>query len=251
MKLADEIFRRTDWRKTSDFGMRKDPFTGQPADHRGTDYGTGGAAWPQHALEDGVVLAAGASGDTRGNYVAVSYPRLGVKLLHYHLDAVKVKKGQAVVKGTVLGTTGTTGRSTGVHAHIGVQRADGSYLNPHEYDYQPPVREALPLESAKSAGKPACPAKVKPATAQQKACTGTPRPAAPKPPAGPFGVGDKVRIKRTGIPYFPGIVNIPARVGELMHTVDSEPQGKGGKRCVRLREINTWCDVDNLEKVQG
>ena len=55
-------------------------------------------------------------------------------------------------------------------------------------------------------------------------------------------------MKRTGIPYYPGAVKIPAWVGEKTHTVDSVPALRGGRPCVRLREITTWCAVENLEK---
>lgn len=46
-------------------------------------------------------------------------------MLHYHLDTIKVKSGQYVDKNTVLGTTGMTGRATGVHLHLGLKRLSG------------------------------------------------------------------------------------------------------------------------------
>ena len=137
MKLADKIFRRDDWRMTSKFGPRKDPFTGRQAQHNGTDYGTGGGKWPLHAIENGVVVSTGSDG-SRGKYVEVNYPRIGKRLLMYHLDSVAVKNGQAVSEGTVLGTTGTTGRSTGIHLHLGLRPSEGgAYEDPHAYAYKP------------------------------------------------------------------------------------------------------------------
>ena len=41
--------------------------------------------------------------------------------MHYHLSEICVKKGQSVVKGTLLGKTGKTGKATGVHLHLGVK----------------------------------------------------------------------------------------------------------------------------------
>ena len=82
-------------------------------------------------------------------------------------------------------------------------------------------------------------------------------PAPDKPPQGPtedtggFKMGDRVRVKQTGIPYYPGINKIPAWVGDNVYTVGSaQPIGRGGKQCVLLSEIKTWCDIGNLEKVK-
>jgi hypothetical protein len=40
-------------------------------------------------------------------------------VLHYHLDTINVVKGQKVTSETILGNTGTTGQSTGIHLHYG------------------------------------------------------------------------------------------------------------------------------------
>ena len=80
----------------------------------------------QYAIEDGVVLSCGRDWAYSGaKYVWVKYPRLGVKMLHYHLDTIKVKSGQHVNKNTVLGTTGMTGRATGIHLHLGLKKLSG------------------------------------------------------------------------------------------------------------------------------
>ena len=73
--------------------------------HYGTDYGTNGKNLPQYAIEDGTVLSCGTASDG-AKYIWVSYPRTGKKLLHYHLSEICVKKGQSVVKGTLLGKRG-------------------------------------------------------------------------------------------------------------------------------------------------
>lgn len=88
--------------------------------HYGTDYGTNGKKLPQYAIEDGTVLSCGTASDG-AKYIWVSYPRTGKKLLHYHLSEICVKKGQSVIKGTLLGKTGKTGKATGVHLHLGVK----------------------------------------------------------------------------------------------------------------------------------
>ncbi len=112
--------------------------------HYGTDYGTYSKKIMQYAIENGTVISCGVASDG-AKYVWVSYPRIGKKLLHYHLDSVLVKKGQAVKKGTKLGKTGKTGKATGVHLHLGVKdlKTDRyedpeifskSYIPPKEYE---------------------------------------------------------------------------------------------------------------------
>lgn len=142
MKLADRIFRKSRGKKknqyyvTSSFGWRKDPISNKYKGHNGTDYGTFGEKYPQYALEDGIVESY-----YKDNYgalcVRVKYPRIGYRLTHAHLDSVKVKTGQKVTKNTILGYTGTTGYSTGIHLHLGVQKIGSStWLDPEKINYE-------------------------------------------------------------------------------------------------------------------
>lgn len=142
MKLAERIFRRKDYSITSKFGYRKAIYNSAgklvsaAGQHRGCDYGTHGNKWPQYALEDGIIDSAGR--DSSGAiFTWVRYPRLGFRLLHYHLNSVSVKTGQKVNKNTILGYTGTTGNSTGIHLHLGMRNIGSSvYLDPEKYDYK-------------------------------------------------------------------------------------------------------------------
>ena len=125
--VSNLIFHNAKHYVTSKFGYRsvlKTTAGKTNPKHSGTDYGTNGKKIPQYAIEDGEILAA-----TRANdgalYVWVKYPRLGVKMLHYHLDSIKVKKGQKVNANTLLGYTGRTGKATGIHLHLGVKRLSG------------------------------------------------------------------------------------------------------------------------------
>lgn len=108
--------------------------------HNGTDYGTYNKKLPQYAIEDGTVLSCGTALDG-ANYVWVSYPRTGKKLLHYHLDTIAVKAGQEVSKGTLLGTTGMTGKATGIHLHLGVKDLKTD-------EYEDPERFAINYEKS-------------------------------------------------------------------------------------------------------
>lgn len=145
MKLASKIFRRTNWYVTSPFGYRKDPFgSGATVMHNGTDYGTNGQKWAQYAIEDGTILSAGKASDG-ALFVWVNYPRINRKLLLYHLDSLSCKTGDKVKEGTLLGYTGTTGNSTGIHLHLGMQvSSGGSWLDPHAYEYSEPVVNPSP-----------------------------------------------------------------------------------------------------------
>lgn len=101
--------------------------------HSGTDYGTNGKKIAQYAIEDGVILSCGKAFDG-ALYVWVKYPRLEVKMLHYHLDSIKVKSGQAVNANTLLGYTGKTGKATGIHLHLGIKRlSGGGYIDPEKW----------------------------------------------------------------------------------------------------------------------
>lgn len=142
MKLATRIFKRDrgngpeEYYLTSPFGKRKDPKTGAIKFHNGCDYGTHGNKWAQYALEDGVVETV--AKDSYGALcIWVRYDRLGYRCLHAHLDRFNVSKGQKVNHNTILGYTGTTGYSTGVHLHLGVKYIGQSdWVDPESIDYQ-------------------------------------------------------------------------------------------------------------------
>ena len=135
MRLAERIFRRNDFYVTSPFGNRRNPVTGRTEYHNGCDYGTNRQKWAQYALESGTVLNAGRDG-TGAIFAWIRYPRLGIDLLHYHLDSVNVKTGQAVTDKTIIGNTGTTGNSTGIHLHLSMRRVGNTtYVDPHTFNY--------------------------------------------------------------------------------------------------------------------
>lgn len=144
MKLATRIFRREDWYVTSPYGYRTNPFTKEKEFHGATDYGTKRRKWEQYALEDGTVLAAGV--DKSGAIFAwVRYPRLGIDLLHYHLDSLNVKPKQLVTKDTIIGKTGKTGKATGVHLHLAMRQSGTTKrLDPHKYNYEEHVEPVKP-----------------------------------------------------------------------------------------------------------
>ena len=137
-KLSNLIFHKADHYITSPFGYRKSFSTAAGATgsfHSGVDYGTNGKKIPQYAITDGYVYSCGIDSAYGGaKYVWVAYPSLGVKMLHYHLDSIKVKAGQKVTAKTVLGNTGMSGRATGVHLHLGLKKlSGGDYIDPEKW----------------------------------------------------------------------------------------------------------------------
>lgn len=137
-ELSNLIFHNKKHALTSPYGPRKSMNTsaGKTSPfHDGVDYGTYGIKLAQYPVADGIVLSCGTDWAYGGaKYVWVSYPELGVKMLHYHLDSIAVKKGQAVNKNTVLGYTGKTGKATGIHLHLGLKKlSGGGYLDPEKW----------------------------------------------------------------------------------------------------------------------
>lgn len=136
--ITNLIFKNATHYMTSGFGARKRMNTrgGYTSSyHSGTDYGTNGIKLPQYAIENGSVLSCGTD-KLGGKYVWVKYPRINVKMLHYHLSSINCHNGQTVSKGTLLGYTGMSGKATGIHLHLSiVDLSTGKYLNPETFNY--------------------------------------------------------------------------------------------------------------------
>jgi murein DD-endopeptidase MepM/ murein hydrolase activator NlpD len=112
--------------ESSGFGVRLDPFTGQPAFHSGQDF-AGAFLAPVEATAPGVVSFTGARSGY-GQTVEVDHGH-GFKTRYAHLETIFVAVGQAVALGQKLGAMGSTGRSTGPHLHYEVW-VDGRAQNP-------------------------------------------------------------------------------------------------------------------------
>jgi len=106
-----------DYRETSGFGSRVDPFTGRPAFHSGLDMAAFERA-PVVATSPGVVSFAG----TRSGYgytVEIDHGH-GFKTRYGHLRDIQVQRGDRVAIGQRIGSMGSTGRSTATHLHYEV-----------------------------------------------------------------------------------------------------------------------------------
>jgi murein DD-endopeptidase MepM/ murein hydrolase activator NlpD len=118
---------------TGTFGGRPDPFTGEQGFHQGLDISTEKGS-PVFATADGHVESAGFSGDY-GNLIVIRHD-FDLATRYAHLSAYKVKSGQTVKRGDIIGYVGSTGRSTGAHVHYEIL-ANGKLLDPLKLLTQP------------------------------------------------------------------------------------------------------------------
>ncbi len=94
--------------------------------HKGIDI-SGRSGTPIIAPQDGKVTFAGWKGGY-GNTISLEH-RDNYKTLYAHMRSIKVKVGDNVELGDVIGLMGSTGRSTGPHLHFEVIK-DGKARNP-------------------------------------------------------------------------------------------------------------------------
>lgn len=103
---------------TSQFGPRTDPITKKYSNHTGSDIAASGGT-PIYAVQGGVVITSAYATNSYGEYIAISHGN-GVVTLYAHMTrgSRKVKEGDVVTQGQVIGLVGSTGKSTGNHLHI-------------------------------------------------------------------------------------------------------------------------------------
>lgn len=114
---------------TSNYGMRSHPITGVYNLHTGVDVSAPiGADFV--AANDGIVTKAYFN-SAYGNMVMIDHGG-GISTLYAHGSEILVRVGQLVKKGEPVLKVGSTGYSTGPHAHFEV-RINGIATNPMEY----------------------------------------------------------------------------------------------------------------------
>lgn len=118
-----------DFYVSSGFGYREDPITKRKALHRGQDF-VGPRNSEIYSPSKGKVILAGKFYEY-GNAVVIDHG-FGVTTRYGHLSKIKVKKGQIVKAGELIGLQGSTGRSTGHHLHYEV-RYKNKPLNPNKF----------------------------------------------------------------------------------------------------------------------
>lgn len=120
-------------RMASGFGLRVHPIYKVRRMHTGCDF-SAPRGTPIYATGDGVVIKKESNYGGYGNEVEIDHG-YGYVTKYAHLDSFKVKKGQKVKRGEVIGYVGNTGASTAPHLHYEVIK-DSKKVNPMNFFFQ-------------------------------------------------------------------------------------------------------------------
>jgi murein DD-endopeptidase MepM/ murein hydrolase activator NlpD len=112
---------------SSTFGYRTDPMSKRRAMHRGLDF-AGRKGLNVYATGDGVVVRTKVSRTGFGQEVLIDHG-FGYVTRYGHMNSILVQMGQEIKRGNIIGTLGSTGKSTGPHLHYEV-RHYGRAMNP-------------------------------------------------------------------------------------------------------------------------
>ncbi|BBK31335.1 hypothetical protein STHU_19690 [Allostella humosa] len=110
----------------SGFGPRSDPFRKKAAIHEGVDLAAP-MRTPLRATGPGTVVHAGTKA-AYGKTVDIRHAG-GLVTRYAHMADIKVRDGETVRRGDIVGLLGSTGRSTGPHVHYEVM-VDGRPVDP-------------------------------------------------------------------------------------------------------------------------
>jgi murein DD-endopeptidase MepM/ murein hydrolase activator NlpD len=118
-----------DYRLSSRYGRRTDPFNKRLAMHHGLDFA---APYRSPVIAPGAGTVKFAAWRSRyGRTVEIDHG-FGVMTRFAHLSKITVEKGQTVNVGDLIGKLGSSGRSTGPHLHYEVHYK-GKTLNPLKF----------------------------------------------------------------------------------------------------------------------
>lgn len=115
---------------SSEFGKRKNPFSGQIKNHNGIDLAADEGV-PVYAIKDGSVFSAIPGDATFGNYIILSHDLGKMTSVYAHLSKICVEQYQNVRKGELIGYVGQTGMATGPHLHFEIRQGSKAE-NPRE-----------------------------------------------------------------------------------------------------------------------
>lgn len=185
---------------TSPFGWRVHPITKKKKHHNGADYWKAGKVYLE-ACFYGKVKKVVRSTDPNsfGNYAIIHCTVMGQKvtLLYAHMKdgSIKVKPGQWIDAGTVIGIMGDTGFATGDHLHLEIWKGHlGKQPNTNSggkgfYDPDKFIKAAIEWEKthkeAVEATPADAPATVAPAHSRDGAVEAPATPATPATPVAP------------------------------------------------------------------
>jgi|TARA_B100001093_G_scaffold235748_1_gene225960 murein DD-endopeptidase MepM/ murein hydrolase activator NlpD len=113
----------------SGYGYRSDPIDGKRRMHSGLDFAVN-LNTDVLATGDGVVTKAQYDSGW-GRYVKIDHG-YGYETVYAHLYKIRVKKGQKIKRGQVIGKSGNSGRAAGFHLHYEVHK-NNKTVDPKKY----------------------------------------------------------------------------------------------------------------------
>jgi murein DD-endopeptidase MepM/ murein hydrolase activator NlpD len=119
-------------RVASGYGYRIDPIYKTTRFHAGLDF-SAPQGTPIYATANGVAKVAGNAGNGYGNHVVLNHG-YGYQTLYGHMYKIKVRPGERVKRGEVIGYVGNTGKSTAPHCHYEVHK-NGQRIDPVYFFY--------------------------------------------------------------------------------------------------------------------
>lgn len=125
---------KQNYRLTSHFGPRIDPITKQQGSfHNGLDISAAGISGANiYSVLPGRVIESNYRANGLGHYVVIEHDK-GFTTTYAHMQqSSRFRVGDTVSTDDVIGSAGTTGRSTGPHLHLEMT-IDGSKVNPYEF----------------------------------------------------------------------------------------------------------------------
>ncbi|MCR5189411.1 MAG: M23 family metallopeptidase [Treponema sp.] len=106
---------------SSEFGLRKNPFSGNMKNHNGIDLAAPEGT-PVYAIKDGAVYITIENDPEFGNYIILTHDTGKMTSVYAHLSEILVDRYQSVRKGDIIGYVGQTGMATGPHLHFEIRK---------------------------------------------------------------------------------------------------------------------------------
>jgi len=119
-----------DFKMSSGFGMRTHPQFKEKKFHKGIDF-MAPTGTPVLATANGIIFKTKESESGYGHHIIIKHDEQ-FSTLYAHLKDIMVSEGQAVQKGAVIGTVGSSGASSSPHLHYEVIKK-GKRVNPMAY----------------------------------------------------------------------------------------------------------------------
>jgi len=125
------------WVRTSGFGIRVHPITGERKLHTGVDYAASNGTHILAAADGRVAFAGPATG--YGHLILIEHTvggkRIATGYAHMYADGIHVRAGDTVTAGQYIADVGSDGYSTGSHLHFEVRPggADAAPVDPEPW----------------------------------------------------------------------------------------------------------------------